>query len=181
LRRALVRNQRQLASLDQRIAGANAEIVAGLRAERTRIAVQNETQAAELDARMAEYADLPQVSFEFMPVTIEVGVTESESEKKTQLALADIIGKESDVVASAVGNSTSDLLSKSVAAEDLSLDPDAGAPATLEVARAQYFDALVAVRTGVDDGSREERERRLLVVKAAYNETRRALGLDLIE
>jgi hypothetical protein len=197
LKRALVRNQRQLASLDQRIAGANPEIVAGLREQRTRIAVQNETQAAELDARNAEYADLPQASFEFMPVTIEVGVTESESEKKTQLALADIIGKESDVVASAVGNSTSDLLSKAVSAEDLAIDPAgdrgdqtdpgdhadrAGAPPpTLELARAQYFDALVAVRTGTDDGSREDQERRLMTAKAVYNETRRALGLELIE
>ncbi len=181
LKRALVRNQRQLASLDQRIAGAAPDIAPGLREQRTRIAVQNETQAAELDARTAEYADLPQTSFEFMPVTIEVGVTESESEKKTQLALADIIGKESDVVASAVGNSTSDLLSKAVAVQDLSIDSGDDEAASLEHARARYFDALIAFRTGADDGTREDLERRLSTAKTEYNETRRALGLEPIE
>ena len=40
------------------------------------------TQAAELDARKAEYQDLPLAPLEFMPVTIEVAVTETESEKK---------------------------------------------------------------------------------------------------
>ena len=54
-----------------------------------------------------------------MPVTIEVAVTETESEKKAQLALADIIGKNSDMVGSAVGTAASGLISKSVSAADI--------------------------------------------------------------
>ena len=81
LQRALTRNQRVLTGLDQRIAKANPEIVDGLKQERTRIAVQSEAQSAELDAQRAAYQDLPRAPLEFMPVTIEVAVTETESEK----------------------------------------------------------------------------------------------------
>ena len=48
-----------------------------------------------------------------MPVKIEVAVTESESEQKAKLALADIVGNNGDLVASTVGNAASGLLSKS--------------------------------------------------------------------
>src|SRR5271169_5020831 len=83
-----------------------------------------------------------------MPVTIEVAVTETESEKKARVAVADFIHSNSDMVGSAVGNSVSGVFSKSVNSADLVTEPDAGSNGTeLEHARAQYFDALVALRT----------------------------------
>ena len=59
LNRAQTRSRRMLAGLDQRIAAAEPATADGLKQERTRIAVQVETQGAELDARNAEYQDLP--------------------------------------------------------------------------------------------------------------------------
>ena len=103
LKRALTRNQRLLAGLDQRIAQASADVAAGLSQERTRVAVQVQTQQAELDASNAEYQDLPQTPLEFMPVTIEVAVTESESEKAALLALANVIDSHGGQLASAGG------------------------------------------------------------------------------
>jgi hypothetical protein len=182
LQRALTRNQRQLAGLDQRIAAAGPDLRNGLTQERTRIAVQNQSQEAELEARRAEYKDLPRAALEFMPVTIEVSVTETESEKKAQVALAEIVGSNSDLVASAVGNATSGLISKSANPLDIKTDPDTAESAgNFEQARARYFDALVEAQTSPSGAAKQESQRKLLLVKARYNEARRSLGLEQIK
>lgn len=182
LQRAHTRNLRQLAGLDQRIAKAGKDILPGLKQERTRLAVQDQTQAAELDARNAEYQDLPRAALEFMPVTIEVGVTETESEKKAQLALAEIVGSNSDLVASAVGNAATGLLSKAAANSDLKLDPDgADAAGDLERARNGYFDALIADKAAEPGAAKQETQRNLLAAKNKYNDTRHSLGLEQIK
>ena len=173
LKRAQIRNQRILDSMDERIAAADAATAAGMRQERTRIAVQNQTQGAELDARTAEYQDLPRVPMEFMPVTIEVAVTESESEKKAQLAMADIIGKNSDVVGSAIGTSASTLLSRSL--------PSAHPASELDRTRASYFDALVDAQSSASGGAGAESQRNLALMKDRYNEARRSQGLEPIK
>jgi hypothetical protein len=181
LQRALTRNQRILAGLDQRIAKASHEIVDGLKQERTRIAVQNQAQSAELDAQRAEYQDLPREPLEFMPVTIEVAVTETESEKKAQVALAELVGSNSDLVASAVGNAATGLISKSASLDDIKIDPDpAELAGTLEHARAGYYDALVAAQTG-PTSSKRDLEHNLAVEKDKYNEARRVAGLEQIK
>jgi len=182
LKRALARNRRVLDGLDQRTAVAAAEIAQGLKQERTRIAVQIEAQGAELDARNAEIKELPRAPLEFMPVTIEVSVTETESEKKAQLALADIINTNSDLVASSLGNSASNLLSKSVDPAAIKLDAattDAGTE--LEHARARYFDAVVAVDTAAGGDASQDDRQQLLLAKNQYNDARRALGLEPIQ
>jgi hypothetical protein len=182
LKRALTRNQRILDSMDQRIAAADPETAAGLKQERTRIAVQNQTQGAELDARNAEYQDLPRTPLEFMPVTIEVAVTETESEKKAQLAMADIIGKNSDVVGSAIGTSTTNILSKSLASGDIKTEPDPAESASeLELARARYYDALVAARSSASGSAGADSQRNLALMKDKYNEARRSQGLEQIK
>jgi hypothetical protein len=182
LKRALSRNQRVLANLDQRIATAGPEMVDGLKQERNRIAVQNQSQGAELDARNAEYLELPQTPLEFMPVTIEVAVTETESEKKSRVALADIIGKNSDVVASAVGNAASGLISKSMNAADLKTEADSPeAEDHLNVAKNLYFDALVDSRTVAAEAARAESQRKLINARNQYNDVRRSLGLENIK
>ncbi|HTB90004.1 MAG TPA: hypothetical protein VK743_18710 [Steroidobacteraceae bacterium] len=181
LQRALTRNQRVLTGLDQRIAKANPEIVDGLKQERTRIAVQSEAQSAELDAQRAAYQDLPRAPLEFMPVTIEVAVTETESEKKAQVALAELVGSNSDLVASAVGNAATGLISKSASLNDIKIEPDpAELAGTLEHARAGYYDALVAAQTG-SASSKRDLERNLALEKDKYNEARRLAGLEQIK
>jgi hypothetical protein len=179
LQRALTRNQRQLAGLDQRIAKASPDLLDGLKQERTRIAVQSQSQAAELEARRAEYQDLPRVPLEFMPVAIEIAVTETESEKKAQVALAELVGSNSDLVASAVGNAATGLLSKSVSSGDIKLEPDSeAAAAALEQSRANYYDALVALKGGATPASKPDLERKLALEKTKYNEARGLAGLE---
>jgi hypothetical protein len=183
LTRAQKRNQRMLSALDQRISAAgSAETADGLKQERTRVAVQNETLAAELEARKAEYQDLPRTPLEFMPVTIEVAVTETESEKKAQLAIADIIGKNGELVGSTVGNAASGLFSKSVAVGDLKTEPDAADSAGgLERARAGYFDALIEVESSPSGKNTAESQRNLAIMKEKYNEARRSQGLEQLK
>jgi hypothetical protein len=180
LKRAAVRNQRMLASLDQRIATAAPDIAEGLKQERLRIAVQNETQAAELDARNAEYHDLPRTPMEFMPVTIEVAVTETESADKARLALADIIGKTGDTVASAVGGAATAALSKSIDVADIKTESEPGASA-LRRARESYFDALVDAKSHPTGPAHEESDQKLLLAKQKYNEARLSEGLEIIK
>ena len=178
LKRAQVRNQRILDSLDQRIGSAGADTQDGLKQERSRIAVQIQTQGAELDARNAEYLDLPRTPLEFMPVTVEVAVTETESEKSSQLALADIIGKNSDVVGSAVATATSGLLSRSLPGKPA---PDAADPkGELAGARASYYDALVESQGAAGKNS-QDAQRNLALAKDKYNAARRSQGLEPIK
>jgi hypothetical protein len=182
LKRALTRNQRLLAGLDQRIATAGSDVSEGLKQERTRIAVQNQAQGAELDARNAEYQDLPGTPMEFMPVTIEVAVTETESEKTARLALADIIGKNSGSVASAVGSAATGLLSKSADIADIKTDSDpADSADDLSRARVLYFDALVDAQTRTSGAARDDSQRNLVVARDRYNEARHSLGLEQIK
>ncbi|HXP65545.1 MAG TPA: hypothetical protein VN815_08730 [Steroidobacteraceae bacterium] len=182
LQRALTRNQRQLTGLDQRIAKAGPDLLEGLKQERTRIAVQNQSQSAELDARRAEYQDLPRTPLEFMPVAIEVAVTETESEKKAQVALAELVGSNSDLVASAVGNAATGLLSKSISSSDIKIDPDAADPgAALEQSRAAYYDALIAARSGSTSANKQDLERAVAREKNKYNDARRLAGLELLK
>jgi len=180
LQRALTRNQRMLAGMDQRIAAATPDLVDGLKQERTRIAVQGQSQAAELDARKAEYHDLQLGTLEFMPVTIEVAVTETESEKAAQVALADIIGDNSDLVAGYVGNATTTLLSKSVSSSDLKIDTDGAEADDYERVRAQYFDALVAAKSSQGTAAAPAAQRSLMEAKHKYNVARVSLGLEQI-
>ncbi len=177
LQRALTRNQRQLAGLDQRIAVADPDLVDGLKQERTRIAVQNQSQEAELDARKAEYRDLKLRPLQYMPVTIEVAVTETESEKASKVALADLVGSNSDVVASYVGNATTGFLSKGLKDSDLKIDDEAS---DYEKTRAQYFDALVAVNDAPGNAATPDAQRSLLEAKNKYNLARLSLGLEKI-
>jgi hypothetical protein len=181
LKRALQRNQRMVAGMDPRIAAASPAVAAGLTKEKTEIEVQIQAQGAELDARNAEYQDLPRAPLEFMPVTIEVAVTETESEKKARVMLADFIHSNSDMVGSAVGSSVSDVLSKSVNSADLITEPDAGPAAELEQARGQYYDALVASRTGTPGTDAAELTHQLAVATDRYNKVRGSLGLEPVK
>jgi hypothetical protein len=175
LKRALTRNQRLLAGLDERMAAASGDLVAGLAQERTRVAVQIQTQQAELDASNAEYQDLPQTPLEFMPVTIQVAVTETQSEQAALLALASVINSNAAQLASAGGSASANLFSK-----ELKLPGDsasANAAAELELARSSYYDALVQARTG-GGAAPGESGATLAQARSRYNDARQALGLE---
>jgi len=177
LKRALTRNQRLLAGLDERMAAASGDLAAGLAQERTRVAVQIQTQQAELDASNAEYQDLPQTPLEFMPVTIQVAVTETQSEQAALLALASVINSNAGQLASAGGSASANLFSK-----ELKLPGDsasANAAADLELARSSYYDALVQARTG-GGAAPGESGATLAQARSRYNDARRALGLEPI-
>ena len=181
LKRAIQREQRLLEGLDRRIAMASGDVAAGLKAERTKAAVQLQLQGAELEARQAEARDLPHPVFEFMPVTIEVAVTETESEKKADLALADLIGASGGMVASAVGNAATGLLSKSLDPADLKTGSDpADSVPDIAAAREQYYDAKVEAETAGPGGPGEAAVRKLAASKARYNSARRSLGLEAL-
>jgi hypothetical protein len=179
LKRALTRNQRLLAGLDQRIAQASGDVAAGLSQERTKVAVQIQTQQAELDASNAEYQDLPRTQMEFMPVTIVVAVTESQSEKAALLALANVIDSHGGQLASAGATASANLFARSLDLTDNSARPNPAAE--FKSARARYFDALVEVKTGTVGAPGEDAKRNFADAKIKYNDARRALGLELID
>jgi len=184
LQRASSHDQRVLTALDQRIteatAAGNADVAEGLKQERTRVSVRIQTQQAELEARRAEYQDLPRKTLEFMPVTIEVGVTESRSEKKALLELADIINSNGGQLASAGASVGAGLFSRSLDAAGGGAPAPADPVAELERARASYFDAVVAAKVdGAGGASSDAQQVRL--AKVRYNEARRALGLGTIQ
>jgi hypothetical protein len=177
--RAITRKQREIVGLNARLAQANGDIAKGLKQEVSKSKVQILTLQAELDARKAEYADLPQQSLELMPVSIEVGVTETASEKVALLALADVIDSNSGAIASAAGSAASDLVA---VARDLPRTPPAHADpgAELHAARAAYYDALVATKAQAD-GAAGPAAGKLARARQRYNAARRTLGLDALE
>ncbi len=170
----MARNQRLIEELDRRSAEVSTDLVEGLKQERTKAAVQVQVQGAELEVRNTEFRDLPHGPLEFMPVEIEVAVTETESEKKSQLALAEIVGDTGGALASAVGSQVSDMISRSIKLADAA-PVSAADTRELAHARARYFDALVDLQTA---SSSAESQGNLAAAKISYNDARRSLGLD---
>ncbi|HEY1723931.1 MAG TPA: hypothetical protein VGF89_00800 [Steroidobacteraceae bacterium] len=176
LRRAITRDQRVQASLDQRIAQTSADVAQGLQQERTKVAVRIQEQQAELDATNAEYQDLPQTPLELMPVTIVVAVTETESEHAGLQALASVIDGSSGELASAVGTASGNLFSRSLQASDQPTTPHANAD--YEQTRDAYYDAVVAAKNA---GASPYAADSLAAARNRYNDARRALGLEPIQ
>jgi hypothetical protein len=168
LERAMVRNRRMLGGLEERMQGASAEVANGLKEQALKTEVQVQTLAAELDARRAEYGDLPHAPLEFMPVSIEVGVTEKTSEKRALLALAQVIDSGSGEIASVA---TSGLIQRSI--DTAPSDPGD----RLEAARADYFDAKIALKQEDTPVARQK----LAQATEKYQAARTALGLGPAE
>jgi len=168
LERAMVRNRRMLSGLEERMQGASADVANGLKEQALKTEVQIQTLSAELDARRAEYADLPRAPLEFMPVSIEVGVTEKTSEKRALLALAQVIDSGSGEIASVA---TSGLIQRSIDATPS--DPGE----RLDAARADYFDAKIALKQEDTPIARQK----LAQAAEKYRAARTALGLGPVE
>lgn len=174
LERAILRNRRLLDGLEQRVAGARAAVAKGLKEQALKTEVQIQTLGAEIDARKSEYADLPQAPLEFMPVSIEVGVTEKTSEKRALTALAQAIDAGSGEIASMAVTAGSGLIHRSIDGEAAnSADPGVA----LEAARNQYFDARLALKETDSADARET----LTMATEKYNAARRALALEPIK
>jgi hypothetical protein len=147
----------------------DATLAQGLGTEEARLAVQRVTLEAELSARRAEYAALPHVEQDFMPVAIEVGLTESRSEKPALLALAGVMQQNSGLIGSAASRLT---VSRGI---DVAGGAPAAAsdPAALDAARVAWHDARVAARLA---GSEAERAAAAKVLERAARDYR-TLGL----
>lgn len=179
-RRAITRNQRMLDALDQRISEAtSAALAEGLKQQRLKSEVQIQTLEAEVEARTAEYNELPQAPLEFMPVSIEVGVTEIRTEKRALMALAEVINSNSERIASAGASMSSGFVSRSLDIGSARNAPDPGAE--LEAARAGYFDALLELKSGAAVADGTDARQKLARATAAYNAARHSLGLEPVE
>jgi hypothetical protein len=182
-KRSIARNQRVVSELDARIASASPEVAAALKQEKVKDEVQIQVLEAEVDARVAEYQSLPQKSLEFMPVTIQVGITESRSEKASLVALANVINAHSTDLASAGGNLSASLLSKSIdpvpAAATAPRATDPGME--LDAARAAYYDRVVDYKAAIATQDSAQAGEKLADARLRYNQARRAVGLEAIQ
>lgn len=175
LQRSIARSQRIMVGLDERIAAAGPKLAAPLRQEKLRQEVQRQSAEVELEARRAEYAELPRQQLAFMPVSIEVGVTETKSEKPALLALANVMQQNSGQLASAATSAAGGLIGRSVDAVQGGGDPLA---ARLDETRAAYYDARLSSRT---DAAAPDAGTQLAAARDAYNTARRALGLEPVQ
>jgi hypothetical protein len=178
LERAMKRNEIVAEEVRQRRAAANGDLAKGLAAEETRLAVQQVTLRAELGARRAEYAALPRQSLEFMPVAIEIGLTETRSEQQALLVLANVMKQSSGFISSTAGGQIA-IAARSVDAQaplpSIVLEEDPGA--TLATARDAWHDARIAHRIAETPDERQFADARLAQARNNYEAQRRALGL----
>jgi hypothetical protein len=140
LQRAITRHGRMVTALEASVATAAGSLKTGLQQELLKNRVQVVALQGELGARRAEYADLPREPLQFMPVAIEIGVTETKSERPALLAMAQVVERNSGFIAGATTTLMGVPKSLDVAA---AADP----AASLALAREAYFDALVEVKT----------------------------------
>ena len=147
LQRAIARNEVVRATLEQRRRKASGALAQSLRAEVVRTQTQGLTLQAELDARRAEYAGLRQDTLELMPVSIEVGITETASERKALRALASVIAGNRDFIASTVVGAASGLVARR-SLDDVAAAPLGAKAGELDQARDAYYDAVVEARFG---------------------------------
>jgi hypothetical protein len=184
-RRSISRNRRVIDELDRRIAVAgNTDIAAALGKEKLKVEVQIQVLESELQACTVEYAELPHKSLEFMPVSIQVGVTESQSEKASLLALASAVNHVGGAVASVGGDLSASLVSKSIDPVSAPASPSAVTAsaadpvAQLEAARAAYYDRLVEYKVAVAAGATSPAAEQLADAKLRYNRARRKFSLE---
>lgn len=173
LERAIRRNDVIAAEVKQRRTAAKGDLAKGLAAEETRLAVQRVTLEAELGARRAEYAALPRQSLEFMPVAIEVGLTESRSEQPGLLVFAEVMKQSSGFIGSTAGGQLA-AVSRSVSTE-----PDAATDGIV-AARDAWHDARVLQRIAESPEEHRHAGEQLMQARGRYDAQRRALGLEAL-
>lgn len=181
LERSVVRDKRQLEGMRERMKTARESILAATRKEMDGLELRILRNESLLDARRAEYLDLPQLEKNYMPVSIRFGVIESRSQKRALSTLAAYLESNSSRIAGAAGAAASKM------AIERSLDTDTLPEPTPEVrldqARTDYFDALVAWRESTYDGSpgAADIERNLVLARDNFNAERTAVGIVPIQ
>jgi hypothetical protein len=179
LERALKRNQSVSAELGTRKATAKGELLKGLTAEEARLAIQQVTIEAELKARREEYASLPHQSLEFMPVAIEVGLTETRSEQPALLALSEVMKQSSGFIGGAAGQLANVSRSIDLEAPTVRKAPStAAASSTLGAARDAWQEARLAQKLATTAEERTRAEADLAKARATYAARRRDAGLS---
>jgi hypothetical protein len=175
LERSIVRDRRQLEGMRERLATASDSIKAGMEIEMEGIELRILRNEALLDARRAEYLDLPQFEKNYMPVSIRFGLIESRSPKRALAALGSYLESNSSRTA---GDNTT--VERSADLEDL---PEAGSESGLQQTRTDYFDALTAYRESTydDTPATADIERNLTLARDRYNSERAAAGIAPIQ
>jgi hypothetical protein len=172
LQRSVARARRTIADLDERIPQQSGTVADQLKQERDKLTVQFQLQSAQLYGLNEELKALPPISMQFMPIMAQVSVTEAESAKTEEVALADIIGQSSGFIGGAVGDAVT---------ADLTRSLTHSAPHSDELAdlRGRYFDARLAYRSAAP-GEAPVLARQLTQAKSAYNKARMARGLEAL-
>lgn len=173
LERSVLRDARLLAGIRVRAEKAEPDVRAALDKEMSKISVRLVTSEAMLDARQAEYDDLPLTSQAYMPITMRIGVTESRDERRTMQALASVLKANSASITKAASQLTT-------YERSFDLDPDAP---DLKTVRSDYYDAVVALNIGQANAADEtdSLEHDLAAARDSYNQVRVAEGLAPIE
>jgi hypothetical protein len=172
LQRSVARAQRTIADLDERIPQQSGAVADQLKQERDKLTVQYQLQSAQLDGLSEELKQMPPISMQFMPIMAQVSVTETESEKTEDLALADIIGQSSGFIGGAVGDAVTADLTRS-------LKHSASRTDEFGNLRNRYFDARIAYRFAAP-GDAPALARQLQQARRAYNQARMARGLEAL-
>ena len=177
LKRSITRNQRQLESIRMRKANASDNIKDAIQDEMDGLELRILRSESLLDARRAEYQDLPLKEINYMPVTIRFGIIESRNEKRALSTLAGLLEKNSARIASATEERIG--IERSADIADI---PVSDAQEPLDQARTSYFDALVAYRESSysDSPVTADIERSLTLARDSYNSERAAAGISPI-
>lgn len=172
LERVVTRDMRVLAGIEERAKNVSSNIRDALKDEMTNIEIRLIKSDSMLEALRGEYADLPVVAEQYMPVTIRFGITESRSERKALQAIGGILEKNSEMLASKA--------SKMINVErSLDAMPE---QSELDIARAAYFDAKIALEIKSPSAADAERlHNELEVAKQSLNAALIAEGLASIE
>lgn len=178
LQRSVTRTKRQHESMGRRMLTASDSIKGAIQGEMDSLELRVLRSESLLDARRAEYDDLPRVTKKYMPVTLRFGVIESRTEKRAMATLSKYLKNNSSRIATAAAEQAG--FERSFDIDDVS-EPDESE--TLEQARTEYYDALVAYEELSDKGVApvDEDERGLAEALENFNEARAAAGIAPIQ
>jgi hypothetical protein len=172
LERVVTRDSRVLAGIEERSKGVSSNIRDALKGEMTAIEIRLIKSDSLLEALRGEYADLPVVAEQYMPVTIRFGITESRSERKALQAIGGILEKNSEMLAS----KASEMIGIERSLDAMPVESE------LDIARAAYFDAKIALEIESPSAAGTEKlYSELEVAKQSLNAALVAEGLAPIE
>lgn len=105
LERSIVRQSWQASELESQLAGMDAERASILKDQVTFLTDQIASQSAELAALRQEYDNLPGGLYRYMPVTLQLTITETRDEKRLLFLLAVMLDTKSRDIAKAISDS----------------------------------------------------------------------------